>query len=406
MVHQLGVVACSTALLWVMMAAVEAQLSHLNVGLDYIQGSRMNTPARVKRALAKYGIVDEKINSRLNSASNAAIELFSAYVDIEYIGEIGIGTPPQKFNVDFDTGSSDIWVPSSRCGSSCSTHRRFNDSKSFTYKGMGNATWHLSYGDGSSVRGYTALDTVHLGNVTKHQQFIGLVSQQTPEFASDKFLDGIFGLAFPPLAYTGIKASIVQDLHMDGSIPSPIVSFHLGHNRDGGKGEILFGDINQNHFEGELKYVPVTVKKYWQVDMTGVEVGGTNVLASTMPAIVDTGTTLIIVPSAVSQAIHEAIPGAEYDPMYGWRMPCAFAEDSSTESINIKLGDQDFPLYLRDLVRAKTSPPSSSGKDGLCYSGVAEANTPLIILGDTFLRSYYSVYDFGNARIGLARTKP
>lgn len=144
--------------------------------------------------------------------------------------------------------------------------------------------------------------------------------------------------------------------------------------------------------------------------MTAVEVGGTNVLASTMPAIVDTGTTLIIVPSAVSKAIHQAIPGAEYDPMYGWRMPCAFADDSSTESINIKLGDQDFPLYLKDLVRAKTSQSSSSGGSGgkgaLCYSGVAEANTPLVILGDTFLRSYYSVYDFGNARVGLAKTKP
>ncbi|KAL7318316.1 hypothetical protein PS15m_004550 [Mucor circinelloides] len=405
MVHPLGVIASSTALLW-MMAAVEAQLSHLNVGLDYMEGSRMNTPARVKRALAKYGIVDEKINSRLNSASNAAIELFSAYVDIEYIGEIAIGTPPQKFNVDFDTGSSDIWVPSSRCGSSCSTHHRFDESKSSTYKEMGNKTWQLSYGDGSSVRGYTALDAVHLGNVTQPQQLIGLVTQETPEFASDKILDGIFGLAFPPLAYTGIKASIVQDLHMAGSIPSPIVSFHLGHSRDGGKGEILFGDINQNHFEGELKYVPVTVKKYWQVDMTGVEVGGTNVLASTMPAIVDTGTTLIIVPSAISKAIHKAIPGAEYDPMYGWRIPCAFANDNSTESINIKLGDQDFPLYLRDLVRAKASQSLSTGKSRLCYSGVAEANTPLVILGDTFLRSYYSVYDFGNARVGLARAKP
>ncbi|KAI8640974.1 aspartic peptidase domain-containing protein [Parasitella parasitica] len=403
MVKQLSLVASATAL--VLLMVVEAQLSHLNVGLDFIEGSRMNTPARVKRSLAKYGIVDEKLNSRLNSASNAAIELFSAYVDIEYVGEIAIGTPPQKFNVDFDTGSSDIWVPSSRCGSSCSTHNRFDGSKSSTYKEINSKTWQLSYGDGSSVRGYTAMDAVHLGNVTRPQQLIGLVSDETPEFASDKFLDGIFGLAFPPLAYTGIKASIVEDLHMAGSIPSPIVSFHLGHNRDGGKGEILFGDINQNHFEGELKYVPVTLKKYWQVDMTGVEIGGVNVLHSAMPAIVDTGTTLIIVPSAVSNAIHKAIPDAKYDPMYGWRMPCSFADSDSTESISIKLGDQDFPLFLKDLVRAKMS-QASGDKSGLCYSGVAEANTPLVILGDTFLRSYYSVYDFGNTRVGLARTRP
>jgi hypothetical protein len=52
-------------------------------------------------------------------------------------------------------------------------------------------------------------------------------------------LDGIFGLGFPPLAYTGVKSSIVQDLYNSGSIPAPIVSFYLGHTRDGGKGEIV-----------------------------------------------------------------------------------------------------------------------------------------------------------------------
>lgn len=136
--------------------------------------------------------------------------------------------------------------------------------------------------------------------------------------------------------------------------------------------------------------------------MTGVQVGETNVLNTTMPAIVDTGTTLMIVPTEISSAIHKVIPGAEYDPMYGWRIPCAFADSSSTESINIKLGDQDFPLMLKDLVRARMSQPSN----GLCYSGVAGASTPLVILGDTFLRNYYSVYDFGNARVGLAKAKP
>ena len=210
-----------------------------SVGLNQIDGRSMNTPERVKRTLAKYGIVDETLNARLNSVSNAAIELFSAYVDLEYIGEISIGTPPQKFNVDFDTGSSDIWVPSTRCGTSCGTHKRFDSTKSTTFKDMGTKTWQLSYGDGSSVIGYTGVDAVHLGNVTQPQQLIGLVRQETPEFASDQYLDGIFGLAFPPLAYTGIKTSIVQDLYTAGSIPSPIVSFYLGQTRDGGNGEIV-----------------------------------------------------------------------------------------------------------------------------------------------------------------------
>ena len=140
------------------------------------------------------------------------------------------------------------------------------------------------------------------------------------------------------------------------------------------------------------------------MDLTGVAVDGINVLNHTMPAIVDTGTTLIIVPPYVSKSIHAAIPGARHDPMYGWRIPCAFGEHNSTEVITFKLGETDFPLYLKDFVRAKTS-AAEDESEALCYSGVAEANTPLVILGDTFLRSYYSVYDFEHARVGLAKSK-
>ncbi|RCH93056.1 Vacuolar protease A, partial [Rhizopus stolonifer] len=162
----------------------------------------------------------------------------------------------------------------------------------------------------------------------------------------------------------------------------------------------LFGDINQKHFEGELSYVPVTTKKYWQTDLTSISVGSTSILSTPIPAVLDTGTTLIVAPKNISDSIHALIPDAKYDPMYGWRMPCAYADSTSTESIVIRLADKDFPIYLKDLVRAK-----SSADTQLCFSGIAGANLPFIILGDTFLRNYYSVYDFGNARIGLAKSK-
>ncbi|GAA5801972.1 aspartic peptidase domain-containing protein [Helicostylum pulchrum] len=385
---------------------VQGQLNHLNVGLETTNGRAMNTPERVKRALAKYNIVDEKINDRIRSAGGAAIELESAYIDIEYIGQISIGTPPQKFNMDFDTGSSDIWVPSMSCGVTCGTHRRFNPEKSSTYVGTDNKTWALRYGDGSSVVGYTGRDIVHLGNISQPDQLIGLVTKETAQFASDRYLDGIFGLAFPPLAFTNINNSIVEELYMSGSIPAPIVSFYLGHYRDGGKGEVLFGDINQNYFEGELRYVPVTLKKYWQVDLSGISVNGRKVMNGSVPAIIDTGTTLIIVPPYIAQEIHSVIPGSEYSSMYGWRIPCSFAGHPTQEAITFNLDNQDFPILLKDFVRAKTSPSSGNSTVQMCFSGIAQANTPLIILGDTFLRSYYSVYDFANARIGLAKSKP
>ncbi|KAI8389493.1 aspartic peptidase domain-containing protein [Blakeslea trispora] len=360
----------------------------------------MDTFSRVNKALAKYGVDRDGREEYFNPASGASINLESAYEDVEYLGQIGIGTPPQMFSVDFDTGSADIWVSSNKCNSTCNPHRRFDETLSSTLQTVNpSRNWQVQYGDSSSVVGYTAVDTLHLGNVSQPNVTIGLVSLLSSQFAYDSLLDGIFGLAFPSLSYIGYNTSVVEDMYLSGRISSPIVSFYLGRTQDGGRGEVLFGDINQNHFEGRLTYIPVTIKKYWQVDLTDISIDKTRLLNKTMSAVLDTGTTLVIVPLAVSNAIHQAIPGARFDLIYGWRIPCAYA-NNTTSVLNIQLDGKNFPLYPRDIIRTK-----STSEPELCYSGIAGANLPFVILGDTFLRSYYSVFDFGKGCVGLAKSK-
>lgn len=83
-----------------------------------------------------------------------------------------------------------------------------------------------------------------MGNATQPDQIIGLAYFESRDFVSDKYMDGIFGLAFPSLSYTGQTTTIVESLYEEGEIDEPVVGIYLGRVRDaGGKGEA----VRKNH---------------------------------------------------------------------------------------------------------------------------------------------------------------
>ncbi|CAI0382018.1 unnamed protein product [Linum tenue] len=189
------------------------------------------------------------------------------YLDAQYFGEIGIGTPPQKFTVIFDTGNSNLWVPSSKCYFSipCYFHSKYKSTRSTTYQTNGESC-EINYGSGS-ISGFFSQDNVELGNlVVKDQVFIEATREGNISFLIAKF-DGILGLGFQEISI-GDAIPVWYNMVQQDLVKEEVFSFWL--NRDPNAqegGEIVFGGSDPNHFKGNHTYVPVTQKGYWQFNM-------------------------------------------------------------------------------------------------------------------------------------------
>nr|GLL23013.1 cyprosin-like [Ipomoea trifida] len=231
------------------------------------------------------------------------------YMDAQYFGEIGIGSPPQTFTVIFDTGSSNLWVPSAKCYFSvaCYFHSKYKSRNSNTYKKNGTSAA-IRYGTGS-ISGFFSQDSVKIGGlIVKDQDFIEATKEPGITFVAAMF-DGILGLGFQEIS-VGAAVPVWYNMVNQGLVKEPVFSFWMNRNvQDKEGGEIVFGGVDADHFKGAHTYVPVTQKGYWQFDMGDVLVDGktTGYCADGCSAIADSGTSLLAGPTAVIAQINHEI---------------------------------------------------------------------------------------------------
>ncbi|KAF9173372.1 hypothetical protein BGX20_003380 [Mortierella sp. AD010] len=376
----------------------------VSIPLNYNTSYEYKTPESIRRATARHAPPSSKpgfLNRlKLNSSQEAAVSpnvesLTDVARDIQYYAEVEIGSNNQRFRLDFDTGSSDLWVPDSTCKSRSVS---FNRAKSTSFKPV-KGKFQIRYGDGSQVHGILGQDRVNVAGLVIENQTIGLATSESVAFSSD-VVDGILGLAFNSISCVPGTLTPMDNMIKQKLIESPCFSVWLGRSTEGGGGEYRFGGYDPERFVGELTWVPVTEKKYWQVKCDGLFFGDVD-LQSKGDVIIDTGTTLVIVPTAVAKAIHDQIPGAMYDGDNGWIIPNT-PEVAALSGVQLLLNGVKFHVVMKDMLREDVE-----SKKGYVYSGVAGSDgIPVWILGDVFIKQNYCVFDQGQDRIGIAECKP
>jgi len=345
------------------------------------------------------GQVVEHAMARTGSALKVTGEgsiVINDYQNSQYYGEVLIGTPAQSFEVIYDTGSSDLWVASSACGKSCTGKSKYTASKSSTYVANG-TVFDIEYGSGP-VSGYQSFDTVTMGGLTIAKQEFAEVTDASglgAGFTAGKF-DGILGLGWPILSVNHITPPFFA-LAAQGSLDSTEFAFFLG-NADSEAGELVLGGTDPAHYTGSFNYVPLNAQTYWQITLDGMKVGTTSyVPAGGQNAIVDSGTSLLTGPSTAVAAIAKQIGATELGSTGEYIVSCK----KSLPDLVFTINGQTYTLTSADYL----IPDGALCIFGMMGLDVPAPSGPLWILGDIFMRKYYTVFDGANSRVGFALAK-
>ncbi|KAM0252681.1 hypothetical protein ACHAP5_000973 [Fusarium lateritium] len=353
-----------------------------------------------------------------------------------YYGQFQIGTPGQNISFHLDTGSSDTWVNSvdtdlctkkslqELTGPCLAT---FDPDKSSTYKLVDQDAFNITYLDTRRILGDYFNDTVTIDGKSIKKQQLGLaVKSVSPT--------GIMGLGFSTgVAGNKTYPAIVENMMSQGLIERAAYSLWLN-DLNSEEGTVLFGGIDTEKFVGKLTTLPlVPVLPGRNITTFSVSLKG---LGVTMPkgqdsveldtfqndtiTIVDSGATACQMPDSQTEAIYKAFDVISIKDVNTPFVDCAYGEDKGKGiTFDFKFDGKTIAVPMKEMIinafeeqqdvfKDPLVAPLFKGWEGVCMFGISPISNygissgTLTLLGDTFLRSAYVVYDLTNEQLGMA----
>ncbi|KAI9726246.1 MAG: Type I transmembrane sorting receptor [Cirrosporium novae-zelandiae] len=336
--------------------------------------------------------VPAKIKAAAVSAAAAAesgqVTATPEEYDEAYYCPVTVGS--DTLELDFDTGSADLWVFSSELSTSESSGHSIYTAGSSATK-MNGYTWSITYADGTGAAGDVYKDTVAIGGVTVTSQAVEAATSVSSDFIEDTDLDGLVGLGFDTINQVSPTAQATWFDNVQDSLASPVICANLKYQE---AGSYDIGFIDTTAYTGSLTYVSVIDSDgYWGFTNTGYAIGSGTYSTVSEYSIVDTGTTLIYVSDTIVNAYYKKVTGSEYD-----RSEEAYVFPCSADLPDLVLG---FGTY-KSTVPGEYLNYASLGS-GYCYGGIqSNSGLGLSIFGDVWIKSQYVVFNKGETTMGAA----
>lgn len=317
------------------------------------------------------------------------------YGNTQYVGTIQLGTPPQDFQVLFDTGSHLLWVPSDRCSANdtaCARHKQFKENDSRTLVKSDNAIY-VKYGRGE-MKGQLCMDTAQVGDLILPKTNFALALQESVVFEKSAF-DGIAGMSYPK---DDSQYHFLKSIMANRAVANLLFSFYINSKPDTQDGGLLtIGGWEEDLLEpNTMDTIPLSKADKWQITMEGITLEGKNDswCKEGCEAFADTGSSLIQGPEEIVYGIMLNLKAYMLNDIF-----VVYCKDvDSLPDIHFHIHGKKYTLKGWDYV------VKDSQRD-LCGLGITGMPINNWVLGDIFLRNVYTVFDIEGKSLSFAKLK-